>query len=298
MIRHSLSFKRYTSVRTMITIITATYNRADMVQVTINSILNQTYKNWELIIVDDGSDDHTEKLLRKYLTDPRISYLKKENTGQPDSLNVGAQYAKGDFITFLDSDDEAYPHWLETVSGMIDENTGIACAGAVRKLLNGKIIKEGPKETMIFGKKVKLKFTSGSLFIKRSIFIEAGGYDAEMRSNIQTDLGYRLLACLRNTRYHIVSIDEHLVQLNMHDKERIRTNWAKVEQGGLQLINKHYDIINQSHPQEIANMYMVVAFANYKLKNRRKSVYFSLKAIKKSPFQWKNYLKCIKYSIL
>jgi len=269
-----------------------------MVQITINSILNQTYKDWELIIIDDGSTDNTEQAITKYLSDNRIRYFKKENTGQPHSLNIAAKYANGDFITFLDSDDEAYPHWLETVNCNLNGNTGIACTGAVRKLLNGTMIQEEPKETTVFGKKVKLKFTCGSLFIKRSVFFEVGGYDPAMKSNIQTDLGYRLLTYLKNTDYDMISIDQNLVQLNIHDGERIRTNWTKVKEGGLQLLSKHYDIIKKSNPGEISNMYMVIAFSNYKLKNRNGAIRYTLKAIRHSPFQWKNYLKIFKYTIL
>jgi GT2 family glycosyltransferase len=287
-----------TVIKPLITVVTPTYNRQTMVQTTIESVINQTFKDWELIVIDDGSTDNTEEVVRKYLSDPRISYLKKENTGQPDSLNVASRYANGGFITFLDSDDEAYPHWLETVAKELDDNTGIMCNGAVRKLQDGTMINEEPKETIIFGKKVKLKFTCGSLFIKREVFFEVGGYDPEMKSNIQTDLGYRLLEYLQNTSYDMLSIDKYLVQLNIHDGERIRTNWTKVKEGGLQLITKHYDIIKNSNPEEISNMYMVVAFSNYKLKNRSEAIRFAMKAIKHSPLQWKNYLKCFKYSVL
>lgn len=269
-----------------------------MVQTTIRSVIDQTYQDWELIIIDDGSTDNTEEAVGKFLTDTRITYIKKENTGQGHSLNIAALHTKGDFITFLDSDDEAYPYWLETAVAGITHNTGIACTGAVRKLLNGKMIQEEPKETTIFGKKVKLKFTCGSLFIKRAVFFEVGGYDPSMKSNIQTDLGYRLLTYLRNTDYDMVSIDKSLVQLNIHNGERIRTNWAKVKEGGMQLLNKHYDIIEKSNPREISNMYMVIAFSNYKLKNRSEAVRFTLKAIRHSPLQWKNYLKFFKYTIL
>ena len=282
----------------LITIITPTYNREVMVQTTIQSVINQTFRNWELIIIDDGSTDNTETVVKKYLDDPRISYFKKTNTGQPDSLNVASRHAKGEFITFLDSDDEAFPQWLETVSQQMNEATGILCNGAVRKLMDGTLIHEEPKETLIFGRTVKLKFTCGSLFIRRSVFCEVGGYDPEMKSNIQTDLGYRLLAHLKNTNYDLLSIDQSLVQLNIHDGERIRTNWTKVKEGGLQLIRKHYDIIKNSGPEEISNMYMVVAFSNYKLKKRGEAMRFALKAIRHSPLQWKNYLKCLKYSVL
>ena len=281
-----------------ISVITPTYNREVMVQNTIKSVISQTFQDWELIIIDDGSIDNTEAVVEPFLKDPRIRYYKKQNTGQPDSLNVASRHANGEFLTFLDSDDEAYPDWLQTIAENVNGNTGIVCNGAVRRLMDGTMINEEPKETVIFGRKVKLKFTCGSLFVKRSIFVEVGGYDSEMKSNIQTDLGYRLLAYLKDTGYDTVAIDRSLVQLNIHDGERIRTNWTKVREGGLQLIRKHYNIIKESSPEEISNMYIVVAFSNYKLRNRREAIRFAVKAIKHSPFQWKNYLKCVKYGIL
>ena len=117
----------------MISIITPTYNRALLVQTTIKSILAQTFTDWELIIVDDGSTDNTEEAIQHFLTDPRISYVKKSNSGQAASLNVGVSHAKGEFITFLDSDDEAYPEWLSTVTREMKSDTGIACSCAIRK---------------------------------------------------------------------------------------------------------------------------------------------------------------------
>jgi glycosyltransferase involved in cell wall biosynthesis len=282
----------------MISVITPTYNRAIMVQATIKSVLNQTYNDWELIVIDDGSTDNTEEVVKNFLGDPRIKYFKKENTGQPHSLNIAVRHAIGEFITFLDSDDEAYPNWLETVRQHITESTGLVCTGAIRKLMSGEMIHEEPKETMIHGRKMKLKFTCGSLFIRRCIFFEVGGYDPEMKSNIQTDLGYRLLTYLKDTKYDLVSIPKLLVQLNIHNGERIRTNWHKVKEGGMQLLSKHYDLIKKSNPKEISNMYMVIAFSNYKLRNRNEAVRYTLKAIKHSPMQWKNYLKIIKYIIV
>ena len=139
----------------LITVITPTYNREKMVQTTIKSVINQTFKNWELIVIDDGSTDNTDAAVEQFLHDPRISYYKKPNTGQPDSLNVAATYANGEFMTFLDSDDEAFPEWLETVARELNQNTGIICNGAVRRLMDGTLIHEEPKETLIFGAKVK-----------------------------------------------------------------------------------------------------------------------------------------------
>ena len=282
----------------MITIITPTYNREVLVQNTIRSILNQTYGNWELIIVDDGSTDNTEQAIQPYLVDNRIKYFKKPNSGQADSLNKGSLQATGDYITFLDSDDEAYPGWLQTVHDHIQQDTGILCAGAVRKFPDGSMVQEGMNEFHFFGETFHLKFTCGSLFIKRSVFEDIGGYDASLRSNIQTDLGYRLLAYLKNTALKAVVINEYLVQINIHEGERIRTNWKRIREGGIQFINKHYSFMYENDRKEIANVYSTIAFSSYKLRKRSESLRYMMKAIRHNPVRWVNYMRVVKYAFL
>lgn len=282
----------------MITIITPTYNREVLVQNTIRSILDQTYRDWELIIVDDGSTDNTEQAIQPYLADSRIKYVKKPNSGQADSLNKGAAHATGDYITFLDSDDEAYPGWLQTVQEHIKDDTGILCAGAIRKYPDGLLVREGMNEFHFFGNTYYLKFTCGSLFIERLIFEDIGGYDASLRSNIQTDLGYRLLAYLRNTPLKAVVINEYLVQINVHEGERIRTNWKRRREGGIQFIQKHYRFMYENDRKEIANVYSTIAFSSYKLRKRSESLAYLFKAIRHNPVRWVNYMRVFKYAFL
>ena len=282
----------------MFSIVTPTYNREDLVQTTIKSIQAQTYTNWELIIVDDGSTDNTEEVLKPYLEDKRIQYIKKKNTGQAHSLNTGVGYAKGEFIVFLDSDDEAYNNWLEVASKNIKEDTGILCVGAIRKFADGTVIQEGLTQYTFYNETQKLKFTCGSLFMRRNIFLELGGYDAGMRSNIQTDLGYRLINYFRSSPLKAVGVEEYLVQINIHNGERIRTNWQKRTEGGIQFLNKHYKFIYDNNKKEIANLCSTIAFSNYKLKKRKQSVKYLIKAIKHNPLRGINYIRVFKYAFM
>ncbi len=282
----------------MISVITPTYNREVLVQATIRSIQHQTYKNWELIIVDDGSTDNTETVIREFLNDKRIRYVKKQNTGQAESLNVGAATACGEFITFLDSDDVAYPDWLQTVSENICSDTGILCTAAKRKLLNGELIEEHMNQYRVNGKLMRLKFTCGSLFIRKNIFDEIGGYDHSMKSNIQTDLGFRLIAYLNTTFYKIVTLDNFLVQINIHDGPRIRTNWNRRKEGGVQFINKHFRFLYENDKKELSNFYSSIAFCSYKLRHRVDSCLFLSKAIWYNPVRPKNYFRMVKYAFL
>jgi glycosyltransferase involved in cell wall biosynthesis len=282
----------------MISIITPTYNRAVLVQTTIKSIQAQTFTDWELIVVDDGSTDDTEQAIQPFLKDPRISYVKKANSGQAASLNVGVGYARGEFITFLDSDDEAYPEWLQTVSSEIKNDTGIACSCAIRKFMDGSIIEEDLGEFHLFGEKMMLKFTCGSLFIRKELFNAIGGYDAELRANIQTDLGYRLIDQLRKTNYKIVTIRKYLIQINIHAGERIRTNWQRKSDGGAQFLKKHFNFLKKHDPKEISNICATIAFSNYKMNDRKKSVEYLLKAIQHNPTRLLNYFRFFKYRFM
>lgn len=96
---------------TLITIIIPTYNRADLVCDAIESVLNQTYKNTQIVVIDDGSTDHTAELAKRYTG---IEYYYKENGGQASARNLGLQYAKGPIVASLDSDDIWYPDFLKT----------------------------------------------------------------------------------------------------------------------------------------------------------------------------------------
>ena len=281
------------------TIITPTYNREDLLQTTINTVLAQTFTDWELIIVDDGSTDKTEAVVKNlFLHDPRITYIKKANTGQADSLNVGISHASGDFITFLDSDDEAYPNWLEIVNKNIKEDTTVLCVAAMRKNLNGTLVREHMCKWKFFGETVRYKFTCGSLFLTKKVLRDIGGYDPTMKCNIQTDLGYRLLMYMRERNQKIVAVDEYLVQINLHDGPRIRTNWEKRRDGTKQFLQKHYKFIRENMPGDIISSYAIIAFSNYKLRQRKESLQYLLKVIKLKPLVPGNYFRVIKYALL
>ena len=90
----------------LVSIITPSYNTGKFISETIESVLSQTYKNWEMIIVDDCSTDNTDEVVKKYLKDKRIKYIKNEkNSGAAISRNRALRESNGEYIAFLDSDD-------------------------------------------------------------------------------------------------------------------------------------------------------------------------------------------------
>lgn len=112
----------------LISIITPTYNCAQFIGETIKSVINQTYTNWEMIIVDDASNDNTEEVV-KSIKDERIKYIRlKENSGAATARNIAMENASGKFMAFLDSDDIWKKDKLEKqVKFMIDNNYNFTC---------------------------------------------------------------------------------------------------------------------------------------------------------------------------
>lgn len=87
-------------------IIITTYNRATLLERALNSLLNQRFQHWEAVIVNDGSTDDTDEIISSYLaSDSRFRYHKQNNQGEAKAKNKGVELAKGEYITFLDSDD-------------------------------------------------------------------------------------------------------------------------------------------------------------------------------------------------
>ena len=107
----------------LVSIIMPSYNTAGYISETIESVLAQTYANWELIIVDDCSTDNTDEVVKPFLTDKRIKYLKNEkNSGAAVSRNYALREAKGKWIAFLDSDDLWLPEKLEKQIAFMEKN--------------------------------------------------------------------------------------------------------------------------------------------------------------------------------
>jgi glycosyltransferase involved in cell wall biosynthesis len=102
-------------------IIIPTFNRAHHIEKAIQSVLDQTFEDWELLIIDDGSTDHTRELIRKY-KDPRLHYHYQKNAERSAARNKGVELAKGEWLCFLDSDDLYLKDHLETIAYHIKKN--------------------------------------------------------------------------------------------------------------------------------------------------------------------------------
>ena len=112
---------------TLVSIIITTYRRAELLNRSISSVLNQTYEYIEIIVVDDNNPDssdrmETERVMEFYRDNPKVVYIRQScNQRQPAALNAGIKNAKGKYIGFLDDDDEFLPHKIEMQVKALEE---------------------------------------------------------------------------------------------------------------------------------------------------------------------------------
>ena len=133
-----------------VSVIIPTYNRGRLITRAIDSVLNQTYRNLEIIIIDDGSNDQTGSILGSYKN--RIQYFYQENQGISAARNRGIKEAKGSYIAFLDSDDEWVEDKLAIQVEILDKNPNIGIIHNKMIILNEQGVKVGTKPTNDSGK--------------------------------------------------------------------------------------------------------------------------------------------------
>jgi len=184
----------------LISIIIPTYNREKLILNALDSIFNQTFQDYEILIIDDASTDNTEQVIKE-LNHPKIKYLKLEkNSGQCIARNFGAKRAQGQFIAFLDSDDEWLPQKLENQVRIFNE--GSDRLGAVYGYSYQKdVIKDETvlRDSGYFRGDIHGKMLTGfcpptpSLFVvKRSAFESVQGFDEALITFVDLDLWLRI----------------------------------------------------------------------------------------------------------
>ena len=170
-----MNMQLYKNFQPHVSIILPTLNRAEYLMRSINSVLGQTYKDWELLIIDDGSIDSTFEIVNKYIfEDERIRYSKHKNVGLPISLNAGIFSACGAFITFLGSDDEYKPEHLELRISEFKKDGKVDCLFGGIEIIGDPFVKDKNDQS----KKIHIKdcIVGGTFFGKRTMFLEMSGF--------------------------------------------------------------------------------------------------------------------------
>lgn len=127
-----------------LTIFTPTFNRAYILPNLYESLVNQCYKDFEWVIVDDGSTDETESIVKKWIAQSKIciKYIKQENQGKHIAINTGTEYADGELFFIVDSDDSLKPHAVSAISEFWLSNNDMGVSGIIgyREFSDGKLV--------------------------------------------------------------------------------------------------------------------------------------------------------------
>ena len=177
-------------------IILPTYNRANLLPKAIESLINQDYKDWELIVVDDGSSDNTKEVVEAF-DDPRIQYVYQENAERSAARNNGIGLAKGQYIGFLDSDDQFHEKHLEGLCRVIDEHEGKEFIYVIKGLTINEALKTEAKIHLKEGKSdletvLLNSITPGQFVVPASIMKECL-FDKDIRISEDTEVLVRLV---------------------------------------------------------------------------------------------------------
>ncbi|MCC7160286.1 glycosyltransferase family 2 protein [Candidatus Nomurabacteria bacterium] len=187
----------------LVSIILPTYNGAVRISDAIKSVLNQSYTNWELLVIDDGSKDNTKEIVENFTkTDSRVKYIKNENNlGIQKTLNKGIREAKGEYIARIDDDDIwCDPQKLEKQVEFLDKNKDYVLVGT-----GVIVVDEGGKELFRYLVSVsdydirerllgKNCFVHSSVVFRKAIVLEIGGYGegSDVRHMEDYDLWLRI----------------------------------------------------------------------------------------------------------
>lgn len=184
----------------LVSVIIPTYNRAEYLSQAVNSVLRQTFNDFELIIIDDGSTDQTRQLISTYLSDARIKYTYQRNQGRAMARNYGASIARGEYLGFLDSDDEYLPDNLAAHLAAFTQQPelGMMVSGYQYLAETGVVLAERrpweeDSSLSLKGWIFNCLAMPSSVLLRRSEFERVGGFDRECEIAEDWDLFIRLV---------------------------------------------------------------------------------------------------------
>lgn len=234
--------------RHLITVVIPTYNRALTIERAVKSVITQTYKNLEIIIVDDASTDNTCDILNKLEIENNIHIIKHEqNMGGSVARNTGIYAAKGEYIAFLDSDDEWLPNKLSeqmkiirkdkevgmvyTNYYLVDQDTNKIMSLYTNKHINNVLY------NLLFCNFIG---STSTILVKKDCMMKICGFDANLPSCQDWDIYIRIAHL-----YKIVGIDEPLIKYYIHNNS-ITGSQEKSLMGHEIVLNKILEIAENS----------------------------------------------------
>lgn len=244
----------------LVTVIIPTYNSAQYLSAAVESVLQQTFKDFELLIIDDGSKDNTSELAKTF--SDKVRYIYQENAGVSEARNHGIKVSKGKYVAFLDADDTWLPTKLEKQIDALRNNSeykfcfsdfvGVNQNLQPIEMKRGRLVDSAIKDLLLRGNVVGSICT---VLCERELFDKVGGFDPKLSQCADWDMWIRIA-----TLTDFLFIDEQLVTYRQHDSNMSR-NAILLEQDSLSVLEKGFSM--DSVPKEIKNKRRVAFARNY-----------------------------------
>lgn len=286
----------------LVSIVIPTYNRASLIGQSLKSALAQTYKNCEIIVVDDGSTDNTRQVVESF--GPAVRYISKDNSGPSPTRNLGIREAKGEYVAFLDSDDLWEPTKIEKQLRCFEQNPDRGMVSCNYRFIdqNNAVIKDPgaypgyvPAPYLI-NDMVRLQFpfaATSQFMFRRSIFEKIGAFKENLRISEDVDLLIRV-----GVKFPIGYVDEVLVSVRLHENHSMReTPRHEIWLNSVRVYQSHADEIRQIVPKPerfFANFYALAG--NSALLSSKRIIALGLhwKAVCLAPTRLKGYKDCVR----
>ncbi len=251
----------------LISVIIPSYNSAHLLPETIASVQAQTYAHWELLIINDGSTDDTDRIISHYLEqhpDDRIHFISKPNGGVSNTRNFGANLAQGEMIAFLDADDRWLPHTIKSHIEHFETNPAIGisfghvefmtAAGESTGKTTHCTLYQIPSHHFLY---TNPTVTTSNLVVRTTLFKQLNGFDESI--NHSEDMEF----LFRASQYQpIEGIDRVLVQYRIQTTglsstlEKMEQGWehlmTKAHGTNPNLVDRHYKPAQAAHLQYLA----------------------------------------------
>jgi len=221
-----------------VSVIIPTYNQADYICDAIKSVLNQTYEDFEIMVIDDGSTDNTKDVLTEY--NRKIRYLYQENQGAASARNLGIRESKAEYVAFLDSDDLWFPDKLAIQMDVFNKkpDMGLVCSSCIEfdkdKEAN-YIIRPRNYRGCSFGDLFIENFIQTSTaVVKREVFEKAGLFDEGLKVAEDYDMWLRIAKF-----YPIHFMKEPLVKYRVNQRGLLKTQSYRINQEHIYIFKKY-----------------------------------------------------------
>lgn len=186
-----------------VSVVIPSFNCAEYIADTIDSILAQTLMDIEIIVVDDGSTDHTRQVIDRYSAVPNLRYVYQDNRGLPGARNAGVRVSSGLYLAFVDADDALRPDALASLYAALDGSQASWCVMDILKVRSGtqEIQRSAIPAGDLFYGILRDDFIRRAMFFRREDFIAVGMYDETMKNREDWDINIRMLESRRSFVY-------------------------------------------------------------------------------------------------